>query len=147
MNMRKDADIILETDISNDVKDKKIPRFILQPMIENSIIHGLDESDGKIHLQAFYEEDYLIIIISDNGKGMDSLTLENLRKNIVILSSYGTHSNKSGFSSLGLPNVYERLFMGFGPDVEIKIDSTIYKGTKITLKIPKHRGEDYNMDY
>ena len=143
MNMRKNGKITLYTDISEEAAVENIPRFILQPIIENSIIHGFDQNIGIINLKAHIKDEKFIIEIEDNGIGMPELTLKKLKQNITTTFrlNRNAEAGKVGFSSLGLPNVYERMQMTYGLDFTLEIDSSIGKGTKVTLFIPKREAK------
>lgn len=138
MNMRKNGKVNLHINVSAEASVEKIPRFILQPIIENSIIHGFDQNIGVIDLRAYIKDRKLIIEIKDNGVGMRKSTLQKLKQNITTIFSLSGNSegSRAGFSGLGLPNVYERMKMTFGSDFNLEIDSSEGKGTKVTLFIP-----------
>ncbi|WP_117168657.1 cache domain-containing sensor histidine kinase [Paraliobacillus sediminis] len=138
MNMRQKEKVIFTINVTDNAYEQVIPRFILQPIIENSIIHGLNQSEGILKLEALTTQDRFIIEIEDNGEGMDAKTLENLQHKL-------THSNKStrkeirnkaGFSNIGLINVYERLVITFGHELDMRVNSIEGKGTRVTLLIP-----------
>ncbi|MDL4843166.1 cache domain-containing sensor histidine kinase [Aquibacillus rhizosphaerae] len=139
MNMRQKNKVTFVTSISNEAYEQFIPRFILQPIIENSIIHGLNQSGGTIKLHSLTTTDKFIIEIEDNGEGMDPKTLRSLQVNVDSTngSTKKLKSSKSGFSSIGLYNVYERLVMTFGQEFNMKVDSAKGKGTRVTLLIPR----------
>lgn len=120
--------IEIRHDIPEEVLDFYIPSFIIQPVIENSIVHGLEEQIEKGILWIdikLCEEKYLQFTLSDNGKGMDE---EQLRQ--VILN----YTDKSKKSSIGLSNVYRRLL--YGPACEFHITSALGKGTEVSFRTP-----------
>ena len=122
--------IEVKHDIPEDVLDFYIPSFIIQPVIENSIVHGLEEQIEKGILWIdikLCEEKYLQFTLSDNGKGMDE---EQLRQ--VILN----YTDKSKKSSIGLSNVYRRLNLLYGPACEFHITSALGKGTEVSFRTP-----------
>src|SRR5690625_3531409 len=139
MNMRKNGKINFHTDISEEVAVEEIPRFILQPIIENSIIHGFAQNIGVIDLKAYIKDQKFIIEIEDNGIGMPESTLQKLKQNITTTFRENRYvkASKIGFSSIGLPNVYERMQMTYGLDFTLEIESSVGEGTKVTLHIPK----------
>ncbi|MEH7093734.1 sensor histidine kinase [Neobacillus vireti] len=139
MNMRQKEKVNVELSVHEETHTVLIPRFILQPIIENSIIHGLNQSAGTIKLVTKVNENELIILIEDDGQGMDEETLKKLQSKL-ILSNESDNSiipNKKGFSSLGISNVYERMFMTFGQEFKMEIKSEVGKGTQVSLTIPK----------
>lgn len=144
MNRRQNRKVSLEMDVDPDAYSFEIPRFILQPIIENSIIHGFNQSDGLILIHAAIVNEMLIITIEDNGLGMNKENLEQLKKKTFQAASLENPQRKQqvkGFSSLGLANVYERLSITFGPAFNMDILSELGNGTKVILKIPMKGGK------
>ncbi|MEH7010883.1 sensor histidine kinase [Neobacillus niacini] len=139
MNMRQKEQVKVEISVHEEAYSLKIPRFVLQPIIENSIIHGLNQSAGTIVVRTEIMEEQLVIIIEDNGQGMDDAVLSQLRRKLG--QSNGTENsvqkNNKGFSSLGLSNVYERMFITFGRSFRMDIKSLPSSGTKVILTIQK----------
>ncbi|MFC0026192.1 cache domain-containing sensor histidine kinase [Neobacillus cucumis] len=142
MNMRQKEKVIVEISISEEANTVMIPRFILQPIIENSIIHGLSQSAGTIKVNTKVKGNETIIVIEDDGHGMDEEALKHLRRKITLANDadYSINKSKKGFSSLGLSNVYERMYMTFGQEFKMEIKSEIGKGTQVILSIPKGGG-------
>lgn len=114
--------------ISDDLPNLTIPGMILQPLVENSLEHGLRdcESDGEVIITLRFDEPYVYIQISDNGKGMDSEKCETMLLN-------GFH-DASG-EHLGLYNVTKRLEMFYQDQVDISVDSAVDCGFSFTIKI------------
>jgi two-component system, sensor histidine kinase YesM len=139
MNMRQKEQVKVEIAVHEEAYALQIPRFILQPIIENSIIHGLNQSAGTIVLRTELPENQLVIIIEDNGQGMDNGSLDQLKRKLI--QSIGTKNshkaNNKGFSSLGLSNVYERMFITFGGSFRMDIESLPGEGTKVIMTIQK----------
>lgn len=130
--------IEIRHDIPDEVLDFYIPSFIIQPVIENSIVHGLEEQIEKGILWIdikLCEEKYLQFTLKDNGKGMDKEQLQQ-----VILN----YSDKSKKSSIGLSNVYRRLNLLYGPACEFHITSTLGKGTEVSFRIPVMENHENN---
>ncbi|WP_426452672.1 cache domain-containing sensor histidine kinase [Paenibacillus sp. S-38] len=139
MNMRQKETVVLEVDIAPDVYLERVPRFFLQPLIENALIHGLNQQAGTVRVQAQLEEaGFIRIGVRDNGQGMDAETLEKLRRRLAVQQAEETpEPDKKGFSSIGLVNVSERMRMTFGERFRMEIDSREGEGTVITMYIPK----------
>ena len=130
--------IEIRHDIPDEVLDFYIPSFIVQPVIENSIVHGLEEQIEKGILWIdikLCEEKYLQFTLKDNGKGMDEEQLQQ-----VILN----YSNKSKKSSIGLSNVYRRLNLLYGPACEFHITSALGKGTEVSFRTPVMENHENN---
>lgn len=137
MNMRQKEQVELVVNVSPTAHMEEFPRFILQPIIENSIIHGLNQGTGTITLEAYVRGNDFIINVEDNGQGMDEETLSYVNQQLTVKTDIVNVSNKKGFSSLGLSNVYERMRMTFGEAFTMKITSVEGKGTKILMLISR----------
>lgn len=116
--------------IPNELLKYKIPAMTLQPLIENSIIHGLERKKGpgkiKIHGEILLNK-FAEIKISDNGVGMSNEKLDRLNNNINSSSING---------GIGINLVQDRLIYYFGPEFPIKIESVPDIGTTICVKFP-----------
>ena len=115
-----------------DTENIRILPLLLQPIVENSIVHGLEEIDGEglITINIDVTDNLLNIVIKDNGIGMDSDTLNSIRNNM--------ESHASNAQSIGLYNINQRIKLFYGEQYKLEIDSTINQGTVVTLKIPAH---------
>lgn len=110
--------------------DLVIIPLVIQPLVENSFIHGIEPKVGKgtIDIVIFEEEDQLKIIIKDNGIGISKEKLSRIRH---ILSSNEESSH------LGINNVQKRIKYFYGDEYGLEIESTEGIGTRTTIKIPK----------
>lgn len=126
---RVEYDIQVDDEISSLV----IPFFSIQPLVENSIEHGLLTlpDGGKITLFCTTGEEQYCIEIKDTGKGMDEEQLEKVKKNLLAVESYNSTSH------IGLINCYKRFKLMYGNNVNFCISSEINVGTCITIKIMK----------
>jgi len=108
----------------------KIPPVTIQPIIENAVKHGLKSSRAgiRVKLTISEEDKAYLITITDNGKGIDQETLENIFAESL--------DNKS----IGLINIHTRLTRLYGSGLAIK--SEMNKGTEVTFRIPKGNGYD-----
>lgn len=116
--------------IDEDVKSLSIPKMTIQPLIENSCIHGIEKSKnpGDLLIQIKRNEDLIVIHVSDNGKGMDKSTLANVIKNIK--------DEKHEGKSIGIRNVYARLKLIYKDNFHFNIESMPDIGTEITIILP-----------
>jgi two-component system sensor histidine kinase YesM len=108
-----------------------MPPLILQPIVENSYIHGLSsrEEGGVITIQALKRESHVIIVVSDDGIGMSRVTIQN------ILS--GKHESQAAKSAgIGMRNVIDRLELYYKCKDIFAIKSVQGEGTKIVITIP-----------
>ncbi|PWL73146.1 MAG: hypothetical protein DBY25_00100 [Clostridiales bacterium] len=119
--------------IDPSIAQVKTPKFILQPLIENAISHGVDPKieGGKISIFGGYDGKDIIITIEDDGVGIPpdklrNLLNENLRKN----------QENSRHTHIGLLNVHKRLQLSFGSQYGLAIHSEVSVGTVVTIRIP-----------
>lgn len=113
--------------ITSEAKDTKIPKLILQPLIENSIKHGLEplEAGGKIFINAKTINNRLRLIVKDTGKGIKKEKLNRLICNIK--------SEKSN-QHFGLKNVYQRISLYY-EEFKFEIKSEYNEGTQVLIEI------------
>ncbi len=123
-----------EYNISPDTNQIRILKNILQPLVENSIYHGIRPSGepGYIRTSAQINEGYLILSVEDNGVGMDE-------QEINSISDENLAGNQASF---GLRGTIQRLKIHYGTDEIYMVESSKYSGTKITLKIPLEEGKN-----
>ena len=115
-------------DIPQDLQLLNIPRFCLQPIIENSIMHGiLSVTGGRVKIIANKHLDCLQIIVSDNGIGMEQ------EKANLLLSG---ETSKKHFDGIGINNVNLRIQLLYGAPFGLKIISSLSKGVTVIVKLP-----------
>ncbi len=120
-------------DIDPTILQTDVVKLILQPIIENSIYHGLKEGEkGNILVKGYKKDDYIYLDVCDNGYGM----LEETRKELER-SMKGEEEAKG----VGLHNVYLRLRVYYGPKADIRIESKLDEGTIVHIMIPL-KGEE-----
>jgi two-component system sensor histidine kinase YesM len=118
-----------EFDIPEDVKQYEMPGFLLQPLIENSIIHGLEalvDRQGIVKISIHQEGEWLQFAVSDNGVGMSSERVDELLEQCRDM----TQKN-----AIGVRNVYRRLYILYGKECRFTIESEPDKGTRISFRI------------
>lgn len=121
-----------EYNIEEAVKQRKILKFLLQPIVENSILHAFRE-DGehqKLTIHAFEQADALIVEIGDNGTGFDP----SIKK-----------ETNSSFSGIGMTNIKERLSLMYGASYGMEVMSEKGKGTIVSLRLPLDKGAEENV--
>lgn len=125
----------IDTDLS--VNKIEILPFLIQPIIENAFVHGLESHLGMGHISVniyMLDSASLCIDISDNGNGIEHEVLENIRQHLAS----GAH-NING--SIGLVNVKQRLELYYGGESRLTINSKIGEGTTVSMVIPLNKGE------
>lgn len=137
LNLRFDYEIYLSLNIPDEFMNLKIPKMSLQPIVENSVYHGIENvaEDTSIYLKVYEENDIIFIEVSDMGVGMDEETLEELNKKINSVDPIDEDSNHGR----ALYNVQERIKMHFGSEYGLKIYSKRGAYTKVNIQIPKDK--------
>ena len=117
-------------DVPEQVLDYKIDRFILQPFVENSILHGIRDmqEDGEIRVTIrLHEEKSLYIDIYDNGRGLEGHEKPN--------------ELRDGRDSIGIKNVRERIRLHHGEEYGVEVENNKEKGVHVRLHLPAIRKE------
>lgn len=127
----------LEYDINilTDISSVKVIPFIVQPIVENAIKHGIENIEienfkGFVEVSVNIENNNFIIRVVDNGKGMPSEMLENIQSNLTNGSDNFTREH------IGILNVNERIKLVYGAKYGIHIASVKDKGTIVTICLP-----------
>lgn len=121
-----DYNFTVEWDIDPDIKNEKMPKLLLQPVVENAIEHGIDEKeegDKKLFLSFKGQGDDVEIIVRDNGTGMEQEKAETL----VTYQAKGYR----------LKNVNDRIRLLYGEAYGIRIFSEPGEGTNVIMRFPK----------
>jgi two-component system sensor histidine kinase YesM len=115
--------------VPDEIQTSMVPKLILQPLVENAIIHGIGSSGnkGEVRINIFREEWKLFLKVRDNGAGMDRKIIETLKD---------PEKRKRRFNRVGLNNIEERVKILFGEEYGLSIQSQCGKGTEITVVIP-----------
>ncbi|WP_304944172.1 sensor histidine kinase [Vallitalea guaymasensis] len=122
--------------IDQNILKEKLPKLIIQPIVENAIKHGIEPvGRGKILIGISEKDEKLIIEVEDNGAGIEVPKLKSI--NVELSDNKYIAEEQDNSKSIGLKNVYRRLLLIYGKEAEISILSTYTKGTKVTLKVPK----------
>lgn len=118
-------------DIPKELEDSKILKFILQPIVENTIKYAIQAGNDNylIAITAEAADGILTITIQDDGVGMSAERLEMVRKN---LNSQNILTTKS----IGLKNVHSRIQIAYGTQYGVSIDSKEKVGTRVQIQFP-----------
>ncbi len=121
--------------VEREAEQCLIPRLILQPLVENSLIHGLDLKSGRKHLeiQAYTSGSRLYLKVKDNGRGMTKEQMEDLLN--------PKEKKTKGLTAVGIPNIQERLRLYYGTQAKFSLESS-EEGTQATIYLPVNRNED-----
>ena len=121
-----DHSFTVDWEIDPTIKNEKMPKLLLQPIVENAIEHGIDEKeegDKNLALSFHGKEDIVEITVRDNGKGMEQEKAEKL----VTYQAKG----------YGLKNVNDRIHLLYGNEYGIQIFSELGIGTTVVMRFPK----------
>ncbi|NDL66574.1 sensor histidine kinase [Anaerotalea alkaliphila] len=115
-------------DLEERTQDIMVPKLILQPIVENSILYGITEEHPElhIHVRSFLQESELVVEIQDDGPGIEEATLNQL------LTS---KTSKDKFSRVGLNNVDQRIRLHCGQQYGLEIDTEPGKGTRVVVRL------------
>ncbi|BCA84646.1 two-component sensor histidine kinase [Enterococcus saigonensis] len=116
--------------IAPELENLIIPKFTIQPLIENYFVHGIDytRNDNAISVKANFIAEDIVIRVTDNGKGMTPERVREVQNKLKRLEN-------AAQNSIGLHNVYARLQNTFGLDFSMVVTSQWGKGTTLTIKI------------
>ncbi len=130
-------------EVEEDILDYKIPKFLLQPVVENSIIHGIApmKGQGLVVVKGFKYGSELKITVTDNGVGIPEEKIEKILEN-------DSDQTRSQFSGIGIRNVHERIIMNFGEQYGLYIKSVLnlYTTIEITLPIISEGAEQHAVE-
>jgi len=118
-----------DIDLPPDMADEPVLRLILQPVVENAIIHGIEPvpGEGTIHVAACREGDYNMLIVEDSGAGMTEAAIKRYMASL--------EEPMDEFTGCGLWNVNQRLTQQFGPGAGIFLAPAVQlSGLRVTVK-------------
>ncbi|MDG0809631.1 sensor histidine kinase [Cohnella rhizosphaerae] len=150
LNFRQQEKAALVIEAASDTLALRLPRFLLQPVIENAYIHGLRQEPGTIVVEVARcdaaiacpgtdaaAEAVLRIVVRDDGAGMSLATLQRLRAELRSQRGATTSEYTAGrLSGIGIANVYERLQLIYGERCSLTLDSEEGAGTTVVIEIP-----------
>lgn len=136
LKMRTEMDFQFIIQLPDSLQQFMIPRLMLQPIVENAIIHGFSNSAEQqdkrcITIDAYEANNSVIIDVRDNGKGVSPSTLASLNTALEL----GKEPNASN-QRIGLPNVQRRLKLTFGDGASIKVYENKERGLMVSIRIP-----------
>ncbi len=139
VNLQKsclDKEFVFEVEIENEyLINCQVPKMILQIIVENAIIHGINERDGKIVVSCYRKDEMLCIEVKDNGSGMSE-------EQIVDILAGKTKGNKRKMNRVGIYNVDQRIKTYYGKEYGISMKSIKEKGTVVKIEFPYKKCEE-----
>ncbi|SKC66191.1 sensor histidine kinase [Maledivibacter halophilus] len=121
---------------NDDLLSLFIPKLSLQTIVENAVVHGLENKigNGDLNIKIYSKEDSVYLMVTDNGIGFDT---KELNKHLINNSD----NNENGRKHIGLTNINQRIKLFYGEVYGITVESKINKGTTATIKIPIDKGD------
>lgn len=118
--------------VDSDCNDLLIPPLIIQPLVENAVVHGVEDKVDGVNVEVLVHtiKDEVVIVVRDDGIGM---TAERLSEVIQSISA----SEESGKDRIGLRNVHQRLILTYGESSGLQMSSEYGKGTEFKFVIPR----------
>ena len=136
MNTRFGEKFIFEFDIEDVLSDCIMPGFVLQPLVENALVHGLKNKEGeaRLFIKGALREDMVCFEISDNGAGIPPAKLEEIQNGLAAPEP--GDFPEPGLHGVALLNIQRRISLRFGEGYGISVASTLGKGTTVTVRLP-----------
>lgn len=134
-NMRYEEKIVISYEVQSEAQGCFLPRLMLQPLVENAILHGMDIKSGnsRILIRGRIEAEILYLTVEDNGKGMSE-------EQIALLLAV-KDKKTSGLSGIGIANVRERLELYYGEQGGLRYESS-EAGTKACIYLPAYKEQN-----
>lgn len=119
--------------IEDGLNDWPVPVLILQPLVENAVKHGLDNSpEGSIHVSIHRVNEKLAITVSDDGRGIPAATLKMLQEWLLMKENVNQTQEH-----IGILNIVNRMQLIYGEEASLTIDSKLNVGTTIDIILPR----------
>ena len=132
---RYQDEFVYALDFQTEAWNALVPKMLLQPVIENYFKHGMVLGDGKVgmmRIQGRRDGDSLVLVVSDNGKGIRPERLAELRQGFTDERRGGSDEE----TNIGLRNVYFRLKLYYGQRASLRLDDAEEGGLRVTMRLP-----------
>lgn len=145
-SMRFGQRLVVEREVDESLLQYKIPQLILQPILENAVVHGVEAvKRGTVWLKVYREEEVIKLEVINTGKGMEKEDVEYV--NAVLSGKYDLEGIRKGkHNSLGIRNVNERIQLIYGEGYGLEIKPLEAGKTISVITIPLEMGHDENRD-
>ena len=123
--------------IDSGLEEMRIPKFTLQPLVENYFAHGVEHrrTDNVISIKALKKEGYVEILVTDNGRGMPAEKLAEIQDKLAQRTFEHTVDYSGKRQSIGIVNVHERFVLYFGDRYDISVESVEKEGVRYRITI------------
>lgn len=140
MSMRFGQRLQVERQIDDDLLYLFVPPLILQPIVENAIVHGIETvKNGAVHLHVFHDDDNVYLQVKNNGKNMDAAKLAQIQ---AMLENEDAPDQSTDHRSIGIRNVNQRIKLVYGEEYGLKIEQTEEGLVISTITIPYKENRD-----
>jgi two-component system sensor histidine kinase YesM len=131
--IRFDSKFDVVVDIDESIMQCLVPKLIIQPIVENAIVHGIENKIGEsiVKITGKRENDHIVFEVEDDGIGISEEDLEKLRNSVAMETTKG---------SIGLSNIHNRIKLYYGEKYGLEIYSIKDMGTKVTVTMPVYDG-------
>lgn len=133
----------ITTDIAPEALEVFFPKMVVQPLVENAIFHGLEtvEKGGAVAVTIAQTPDKrrLLLTVADNGLGITPEDLKTLQEDRLAYDR--TNDFPARKHGVGMINIYRRLRLFYGDELDFTIDSTYGQGTAVRISVPCHIGD------
>ena len=139
MNIRNDYRIELALDVDPGYWEFRIPKMIIQPVVENAVLHAIEPLGEDAVIEVSVHPDAvagaLTLRVRDYGPGLDSDEVDRLGHALA-----GSDESSCPVGGIGLRNIQDRLRAFYGREYSLKIVSTPGSGTEVTIPVPLEDG-------
>lgn len=125
-----EGELVAEYEIDPAAEQYDMPKMILQPVVENCIVHAFGEAprNSVIRIRAKKEQDSIVFTVEDNGSGMEEEQLARIREDLL--------SAEVDDRRIGIRNIHQRIRMRYGGAYGVRIESRKGEGTRFIIKLP-----------
>ncbi|MGO4938221.1 cache domain-containing sensor histidine kinase [Fundicoccus sp. Sow4_H7] len=133
-SLRYKSQFSYQINIPADLKEAKVIKLVVQPLVENAIYHGVSRTvdHGEINVTVVRDGGQILVTVADNGLGIDEEKLASIRQHL---------NSPNAKMGVGLINVHQRLQIYYGKEYGVKIESELDYGTEVTINFPLEGNE------
>ena len=130
-NIRFNGKIRYRVSVPEEMKGIVVPKLILQPIVENSIYHGIEKKrgEGEVIISGFLENEWLFLVVEDNGIGICESDLAEVKRSLQDINFLDS-------KNFALKNLNQQIKLNYGSDYGIDIHSIPGEGTCVLIKLP-----------